>query len=321
MFQLRIILTAALTLLAAGCCTDDGRRAAAVPIPTVSVERTLHHGGLVRSYRLYVPRVLQPERSRALVLVFHGLGMTTRGAEWMTREAFNRLADREGFLVAYPQGVRRAWNAGAQELVSWLWDKTDDVGFVAALLDTLDEEFHLDRRRVYATGFSNGGFLCHRLGLELPDRIAAIAPVSGALLPAMAGDDSTGGTMPVCLIHGTADSIVQWGGLGADQSHMFYHSVEDTVAFWTRRNGCAQAQHEQAMPDVDPEDGTRVVRAVYASPKGNSDVVLYRIENGGHEWPGGNPVTPEVFMQTLSRDMNACDVIWDFFKRHPAAPK
>lgn len=322
MFLLRIILATALVLIAAGCAhqpvrTAEVPRAAAVPAPTVSVQRTLRHDGLVRSYRLYVPTALKPARSRPLVLVFHGLGMSASGAEWMTREGFNRLADRAGFLVAYPEGVGRAWNAGARGPVSWLWTNTDDVGYVAALIDALAAEFQLDRRRVYATGFSNGGFLCHRLGLELPGRIAAIAPVAGTLLPATADAGPTDSAMPVCMIHGTADSLVQWGGLAVAQDYMVYHSVENTVAFWARRNGCAPGPSEQTLPDVDPEDGTRVVRATYASPDDAGAVVLYRIENGGHEWPSGKPVTPKAFKQRLSNDLNACQVIWDFFKRHP----
>ncbi len=165
----------------------------------------LVHAGRVRSYTLHVPTGLDAGRPLAMVLAFHG-GLGT-AAYMPALTGFSRTADREGFLVAYPNGSGAledrlfTWNGGTCCGYSSR-ENVDDVGFVRAVIDDIAAHFPLDPRRIYATGISNGGILSYRLACELSDRIAAIGPVAGTQnFPGCAP------SAPVAVVHfhGTAD--------------------------------------------------------------------------------------------------------------------
>ncbi len=143
------------------------------------VPHTLEVDGITRSYHLHVPPALGPAPA-PLVLVFHGGGGTGPGTERLTR--FTALADREGFLVAFPEGIEKNWNDGREFTSSRAHrDHVDDVAFVTALVDAIGRAHAVDPRRVYATGISNGGIFSHYLAAHLSARLAAIAPVVGGI--------------------------------------------------------------------------------------------------------------------------------------------
>jgi poly(3-hydroxybutyrate) depolymerase len=148
----------------------------AAQTPGVEQRRTLEVAGARRGYLLYLPSSWQRGRPVPLVLVFHGAG--GRSAGMARHTGFSRVAEREGFAVVYPDGVGRRWNDGRG-----IGGARDDVGFVRALVDSLERELGIDRRRVYATGISNGAMFAHRLACDLPGVLAAIAPVAGAAWP------------------------------------------------------------------------------------------------------------------------------------------
>jgi poly(3-hydroxybutyrate) depolymerase len=164
-----LLLLAALSGVQAGAAAAGG-----------TVSRRLEVDGRTRTYLLHVPAALSRGRPAPVVLVFHGGGANAEGTEHMT--GFSSLADREGFLVAYPEGVGRNWNDGREIPGSTAHrEKLDDVGFVTALIDTISREHAVDPLRVYATGMSNGGIFSHYLAARLSERIAAIAPVVGGM--------------------------------------------------------------------------------------------------------------------------------------------
>lgn len=268
-----------------------------------------------RSFILHLPPGHQPDERYPLVMLFHGGGGNP--ASMVRLSGMNEKADAEGFIVAYPAGTGRfaralTFNGGnccgyAQE------QDMDDVAFVEAMLDLLIAEYGVDPKRVYATGLSNGGILSYRLANELADRIAAIAPVGGTM-----GTETCNPSRPVPVmhIHGTDDRFLSYeGGPGPNSvSKVDFYSVDHTIAAWVKANGCKPEPKVEELPDTS-EDGCRVQRITYeAREKGGAGVVLIRIENGGHTWPGG-PVSP-AFLGTLCRDVNANDLMWDFFKRH-----
>ena len=259
---------------------------------------TLTVDGRVRTARVHVPASYDPARPTPLVLDFHGYSMTGQ-----TQEALTRLpakSDAAGFVTVAPDGTGAVlgWNAGAC-CGTAASTGVDDVGFVDALLAELDARLCLDARRVYATGFSNGGFLSHRLACERADVFAAIAPVSGVL-----GVACTAPTRPVPVlhIHGTADTIVPYAG----SPGLGFASVDSTIAGWVARNGCAATATE-----VFAQGDARCER--YSGCTGGADVELCTITAGGHTWPSGGPF-PGGYQST---DLAATDVIWDFFVAHP----
>jgi polyhydroxybutyrate depolymerase len=275
--------------------------------------RMLQVDGRARSYLVHVPLRHDPARPTAVVLALHGAAMN---AQMMALySGLNRKADEAGFLAVYPNGTGKfglllVWNSGGLAAADSPWP--DDVRFIARVLDDLGAAVCIDAKRVYATGFSNGGMMCYRLAAELSDRIAAIAPVAGT----MAVDCPTP-RRPVSVIHfhGTEDSLVPVEGL-RDQEPRFltFKSVEESIRCWAAIDGCRLPPVVRSLPDV-AHDGTRVDCARYAFGRGGTEVELWTITGGGHAWPG-RPAIPTLRGKS-TRNISANDLIWDFFRRHP----
>lgn len=270
--------------------------------------------GGTRSCLVHVPPKYDVKQPTPVVLVFHGAMMN---AERMVSFCgLNDKADQAGFVAVYPNGT--GWrqflffNAGGMEGRLAPIGATDDVKYVAKLLDDLEVQLNVDRKRVYATGMSNGGMMCYRLAAELSDRIAAIAPVSGTL-----AIEKCEPKRPVSVMHfhGTEDTLVHFHGPdNQSRTFIWYKSVEDTMRIWTKLDGCPDT------PTITPEpktsaDGTRVTKRTYGPGKDGTEVILFVIEGGGHTWPGRDPTRR--FLGTTTKEISANDLIWEFFERHP----
>ena len=280
-----------------------------------TVERRLMVGGVTRTYLLYTGQHTgqhtggqhtggQPRPGRALVLVLHGLGGSGASIERRTNGTFDRLAEQDGAVVVYPNalGDPRRWNDGWWNLPGV--SETDDVGFLAAVIDGLVAQLGVDRKRVFAAGMSNGAAMVHRLACERPDLVAAVAPVAGGMASSVAGACAPGPPLSVIEMHGTADPTVP-----------FDRSIHDSVAGWIKREGCPAQPISTPLPDTDPADGTRTRVDEFRPCTADTEVALYTIEGGRHAWPGGaswrrRPGNPP-------RDFDAGVLIWDFFRRHP----
>ncbi len=281
-----------------------------------SYDLELRHGDRPRTFRLHLPKSFKKGTPLPLVLVFHGLGSDGKQTEQLT--GFSPIADREGFLVAYPDGENRMWRYwGSGEKRPKLLDRfaADDVGFVRALIDALVEAGLADGRRVYATGISNGAYLSNRLAIDLADRIAAIAPVSGAMLKPAAEAWKPARAVPVLYVHGTEDPIVGYDGKDRISGRAMSLSAEDLARWWAEKDGCEADPTIEKLPDADEDDGTTVERWTYGSGKDGAEVVFYKITGGGHTWPSG-PAIQKV-LGPVCRDWNASEAIWEFFAKHP----
>ena len=278
------------------------------------------HKGLKRTYRIHIPQSFSREKPVPLVVALHGGGGTGMHMERLTLDGFNTLSDKEGFIVVYPDGIERHWNDGRTKVrYRTHREKIDDVGFLSALIDRLIEERNVDPRRVYATGMSNGAMMSFRLACEVPHKLAAVAPVGGAM--PVEQKQLCKHTTPICVLvmANTMDPCVPWGG---GQIRVAFRplgtvlSVPDSVQFWAAHNGCSATPAVTTLPDSDSQDGTRVRREVYRGGRKGTEVVLYAIEGGGHTWPSGHQYLAERYIGRTCRDINACQVIWEFFKRH-----
>ena len=212
----------------------------------------IESGGQARQYLLHVPATYKPETPAAVVLVFHGAGI---GAErFISYSRFSNVADREGFLIVYPEGLDEVWNPSPG---------SRDVQFVSHLIDHLQQRCSVDPSRIYASGHSNGGGMVHRLACELADRIAAIGTISGAYQSP--GECSPSRPIPVFAIHGTADTVIP------------YEGIPEWAAAWAARNDCDPEP-------VDIHHNVLINEKMWSNCREEADVILYTIQDLGHDW-------------------------------------
>lgn len=267
---------------------------------------SLQSSGLNRVSVLHVPASYDPTEGTPLVLNFHGF--TSDGWQQQILTRMDATSEARGFIVAYPSGIAASWNAGQCCGTAWL-DAVDDIQLVKDLIAKVSEEYCIDPKRIYATGMSNGGFIAHRIGCELADTIAAIAPVAGVLGVAP-GACNPSRPMPVLHFHGTSDPLVPYGGgypvLKLDMAGTLnFRSVKDTVQTWRNLNGCiGEPEILYAKADAICE------RWSDCSP--GAEVTLCTIDRGGHTWPGGVPIP----MGKTSSSISATETMADFFEVH-----
>jgi len=259
--------------------------------------RSVTSGGIPRIYRVHIPPSYNPSRPMPLVIILHGYNLQ---AEDMVRiTGFDAQADSVGFVTAYPQGsgTKPAWNGGnccGEAQIK----KVDDVEFIRQMLASIAQTTHIENRRIYATGFSNGAILAYRLACDLADQIAAVAPVSAAQeMP----DCRPSRAVSVIHFHGTQDKLNPYNGSAR------FTSVKDSIQFWVQRNACP--------PQPQTTRSGSIVHDSYTPCAQNTAVDLYTIENGEHAWPGGESVTAEIGKPT--KEISATRIIWDFFVAHP----
>ena len=271
--------------------------------------------GRVRSYLVHVPDGAPPNDHRwPLVLAFHGSG--TNAAMMSEFSQLNEKADREGFVVVYPNGTgrtsaARSFHAGnccgyAKQ------QRVDDIGFIASLLDRLEQQLRIAPGQVFATGMSNGAVMCYELASHLADRVSAIAPVAGPMGSATCTPSQP---VSVCHFHGTVDAYAPFeGGRGRRSiSKTNFFSVPHSIEQWVHANGCIAEPTTESLP-CPVSDGTQVHCERYTAGRQNTEVVLYTIEGGGHTWPGA-PSSLRILGKNTA-NLNANDVMWDFFQRH-----
>jgi polyhydroxybutyrate depolymerase len=273
-------------------------------------------GGRDRVYLTYVPTNLKP--GAPLLIMFHGGGGDGPMARLGTGGVYDQLADRDGFLVVYPYGIAMSWNTcrKAQSNAARRWE-VDDLGFVEAIIEQSARSYGIDRKRVFATGHSNGGQISYRLMLERPDLVAGVAAVSSNL-PAEGNMDCVPKNVPtpVMTINGTADPVALYnGGQRSGGTNGPSRSTDATMEYFTKLNGQDGEPDVTRLPHVRDNDPTWVERTAWTQP-GKPPVILYTIHGGGH-------VVPQPFYRyprnvgRMTEDLNAPAVIWEFFSKLP----
>lgn len=267
-----------------------------------------------RAYLVHVPARLADKP--ALILNFHGGGGNAPTHQKYAR--MDPLADREGFIVAYPEGTGpfdgrlQTWNAGTC-CGSAARDRVNDVDYVRRVLDDLARRLTYDPARVYATGFSNGAMMSYRLAAELSERIAAIAPVAGA--PVIERHATARG-VPVMHIHSVDDRRALYaGGLGPPfpltEVRVLHSAVEASLGLWARANGCAANMQQRDQRQWKGHTAT-----LFAYPDCRAEMLLWKLSGAGHVWPGGEQDYLPRLLGPGTAVIDANEEMWKFFSRH-----
>jgi polyhydroxybutyrate depolymerase len=294
-----------------------------------TTEHTLQQAGERRQYLLHVPPGLQPGAAPGsgvpLLVAMHGGGGNMRIQADARFYGLTALADREGFIVAFPNGYSRlpggqlaSWNAG-RCCAAAMERGSEDVGFIRALVDEVARQWPIDRQRIWATGMSNGGMMAHRLACDAADLFSAIAPV--------AGTDNTASCQPskpvsVLVIHARDDERVLFeGGVGPGTQRLArtdsFTGVPQTVQRWVQRNAC-QGPPQPVRPASLQPTGAQCER--YAPCAGGAQVQVCVTDGGGHSWPGGAKPRSRAGGPEPSSALSANEVMWQFFSSLPARP-
>ena len=250
-------------------------------------------GGEAQDYIVHVPDGYDRRTPLPLVLSLHGAANWPSFQKDVTR--FNELADRERFIVAYPGG-------GGAVLKTF---GLHEVKFIGALLDRLEASFNVDRSRIYVNGLSNGGGMSDVLSCVMSERIAAIGAVGSALTLTVDACKAAP-PMPMIAFHGTADPLTRYNGGKVFLAPEPFPAIPDWLSHWSRRNKCvAPPAESRVAADVTRFDYDRC-----AAP-----IAFYRVEGGGHTWPGGIDM-PEWFVGRTTHSIDASELMWAFFKDH-----
>jgi polyhydroxybutyrate depolymerase len=281
------------------------------PIPFVSFAQvqtgSFVFEGRLRNYIVFLPQ--NYNGTDKLPVVFNIHGYTQNMTLQMNYSRMNSVADSAEFIVVYPNGAGsyNSWNIGVSESPN-----INDVGFINALIDTLSKHYSIDTTRIYCCGLSMGGAMSSRLACELSNRIAAIAPVAGTMAQSIANTCSPNHSMPVLKIHGTADPILPYNGNSERLA------VDTFLAKWANFNLCTQSD-TITVPNLDTLDGCTVQKISFTHCSDSAHVILYKIINGGHTWPGGDTNylhIPGWDLGNTNFDINASEIIWNFFKNY-----
>lgn len=271
--------------------------------------------GVKRNYFVYKPHDLEEAAPRPLVFVLHGGGGRGKQIARETGPKFHALADRDGFVVVYPDAYDKMWDFGVGKVSNELDVRVDDRAYFAALLDELPRRYKIDPRRIFATGISRGGQASYFIACSFPGKIRAIAAVAMPLPRFMREPCGDAPPVGVAILNGTDDPLVPYGG---GEIRVFrkqrgaVHSTEETVAFWRARNACTADPTSKRR--INPEaDETHVDRIAWTDCRG-APVVLYTIEGGGHTWPSGSQYLPRRVIGRVTRDIDGAEEIWSFFK-------
>lgn len=265
-------------------------------------EFTMNHEGLEREYILYKPKNFS--ENGPLVMMLHGYSSNNNNL--LSYSKMNAIADQNGFMICYPQGAityltnQSHWNANLQ------MSDINDIDFLSDLVIEIQKQFKVSKENVFVAGMSNGGFMSYTLGCERSDIFKAVASVTGT----MSGYDwencSPEYKIPVMQISGTIDRTVPWDGtMNTAFGWGGAPHILEVMEFWSDLNACTKDELIN-FPDIDKSDNSTVSLTKKKGGSYNNEVWFYKIEGGGHDWPGawGN------------KDIDASEEIWKFFDLH-----
>jgi len=263
-----------------------------------------------RTYLVHVPSTVDLASPAPLLLAFHG--SPSNGIEMRAIAQLDAVAADEGMVMVYPEASRSGdWNTSCRDCSGAGALEYDDIEFTERIIEKMSLDMSIDRSRVYVTGFSQGALMTFRIACELAHRVTAVATVAATMLEWQGAHCGPARAIPIAMIHGTDDPEFPTTGRGGGLIRSV--SVDDMVLHWVATDACGTTPVVVALPDV-AVDGTTVSEETYSGCAGGAEVVLYRVDGGGHTWPGSSyPLSPT--LGATSEDLDASRAIVDFLLR------
>ncbi|NMH89087.1 alpha/beta hydrolase family esterase [Flavivirga algicola] len=263
-----------------------------------TVSGTMLHDDTERIHKIYIPSSYTIEKPAPLLLLIHGY---SEPAGWILEYTkFQPLAEKYGFIIACPEGkINRA------KVPAWDFSSTNekgeikDVDYINSFMDKLINDYSIDKKRIYITGFSQGGYMSFIAGCHLNNRIAAIAPVSGAMPVSSLFKCAPVHSTPAIVINGDNDNAVPYNG------NRFGKSVKESLNFWIDYNKCDKIPVITSVEDQNPADEQTVEKHEFLNGENHSKIVHYKVVGGTHLWPGREGNT----------SFEATPIIWKFFSQ------
>ena len=253
----------------------------------------IEHDNIIRQFYIYVGSTYTSNSS----ILFSLHGYTSRGLWNMNYTGFQSIADQEGFIVIYPQGTllpstgQTHWNVGGWTTGS----TTDDVGFINEIIEFIDDEYSIDKSRIYSTGMSNGGYMSYKLACDLSSKIAAVVSVTGSMTPETFDSCSPTHATSIAQIHGLQDSVVNYYG------SLWSKPIEEVIDFWMSFNNCSETPETIEINGINGGG----IHNIYSNCDNQTSVELFLMTNMGHDWPNFD-----------NHDIQASTTVWDFLSKY-----
>lgn len=289
------LLVASASVLLAACAPVQPTQAAAG-----TKEFQIKPGLVERSYRVYQPASYDGSRPVPLVVSLHG-GLGTGKAQQETA-GWDRLADQHGFIVAYPDGLKRAWNAGLC-CGPPMENKVRDVAFMRALVEQVGKDYKIDPARIYGNGFSNGGMLMHAVACEDPKLFTAVA-TNASTLTTRSCNPASG--VPILMIGGRLDERIPWNGGVVE--NLQRPGMLEVVQKMAANNKCSDTAEEVSLQS-GPATCWKLKNC------GRNEVSWCGVEGVGHQWIGGKTIAPKL-LGANTNAFSSTETMWKFFQRH-----
>ncbi len=263
-----------------------------------TVTGTMLHDSTERTHQIYIPSSYTKEKLAPLLLLIHGYSEPSKWILEYTK--FKPLADKYGFIIACPEG-----KINATKVPAWNFYDTNDKGeikdvtYINSFMDKLINDYSIDKKRIYITGFSQGGYMSFLAGCQLSSRIAAIAPVSGAMPTSSFFKCEPTHTTPALVINGDKDNAVPYHG------NENVKSTTQSLKYWVTYNKCNNKPIVTSVLDANTADDQTVEKHQFFNAEKKAIVVHYKIKGGTHLWPGREGNT----------SLEAAPIIWEFLSQ------
>lgn len=314
----RIIgMVAIILLLVLGGCSKSPVGAEDYGPGTHKRKMDLRVLGFNRSYLIHIPKNYSRAEARPLVVALHGAFSTADEMEEET--GLSDLADRDGFLVVYPNGITlfgwfQHWNAG-HCCGRAMKDGVDDLGFISTVIEEVRRDLRVDSSRIYLLGYSNGGMLAYLFAAEKPEILTAVAVIAATIGSSPSPSQPevcippARAPLPVLVIHGRQDDSIPYEGGSHTKNGHSYVSVKESIEFWLKADQISITPRREVMA------AGRVIKDTWGEPASDREVILYTLEGWKHTIPT-TYFTKKLPENDPLKDFDATEIIWDFFKCH-----